>query len=79
MNTIKKIDYIYEHMDNLNIDDRKILLKIIYDSKFKCHIFEKPSGCEIRLCKLSPSIIDILYNTMEKKISEYSTDIAQLI
>jgi hypothetical protein len=79
MNTIKKIDYIYEHMDNLNIDDRKILLKIIYDSECKKHIIEKPSGCEIRLSKLSPSVIDILYNTMEKKISEYSTDIAQLI
>ena len=79
MNTEEKIDFIYENANNLNLDDRKIILKIIYDSECKKHIIEKPSGCEIRLSKLSPSVIDLLYDMMEKKILEYLTDIAQLI
>ena len=77
MNTEEKIDYIYENSNNLNIEDRVILLKIIYDSKYKKHIIEKPSGCEIRLSKLPVDLIDVLYDMMEKKILEYSIDLTQ--
>lgn len=78
-NKTAKIDYIYDNINNINIEDRLTILKIIYDSKFKNKIHEKGDGCQIKLNLLPADIINKIYKTILEKITAGSIELAEIL
>ena len=69
-----KKSFIFDNINELSIDDRRELLQIIYNSKFRNIINEKGGGVQIKLDELSNIIIDKLYLHVLTKLNEQTTD-----
>lgn len=67
--------YIYNNINEIDIDVRKELLQIIYNSDVKDKIVEKGNGVQIKFDDINNSIISTLYNILKKKIKENTLEI----
>lgn len=70
---IKK-SFIFDNSNELTIDDRRELLQIIYNSKFRNTIKEKGGGVQIKLDELSNVIIDKLYLHISSKLTDQNNE-----
>lgn len=69
-----KKSFIFDNSNELDIDDRRELLQIIYNSKFRNTIKEKGGGVQIKLDELSNLIIDKLYLHILTRLSKQNTE-----
>jgi len=70
----KKI-YIYENINEIDIEVKKELLQIIYNSDARDKIIEKGNGVQIRFNDINDSIIITIYSILKKKITESKLEI----
>lgn len=70
----EKKSYIFDNSNELSIENRKELLQIIYNSKFRNTIIEKGGGVQIKLDELIQPIIDKLYVYIVDKLNEQNTE-----
>lgn len=68
-NHVKK-EFIFDNSNDLPIDDRREILQIVYNSKFRNKIKEKGDGVHIKLDDLTQPIIDKMYVTIIMKLNE---------
>ena len=69
-----KKSFIFDNSNELDIDDRRELLQIIYNSKFRNTIKAKGGGVQIKLDELSNLIIYKLYLHILTRLSKQNTE-----
>lgn len=72
---IEKQIYIYENINDIDIEVKKELLQIIYNSNTKDKIIEKGNGVQIKFDDIDESIIITIHNILKKKIKENKLEI----
>ena len=70
----KKI-YIYENINEIDIEVKKELLQIIYNSDTRDKIIEKGNGVQIKFNDMDDSTIITIYSILKKKIKESTLEI----
>jgi hypothetical protein len=72
---INKHIFIYENINDIDIEVKKELLQIIYNSDTKNKIIEKGNGVQIKFDDIDVSVIITLYDILKKKIKENKLEI----
>ena len=70
----EKKKYIYNNINDIDIDIKKELLQIIYNSNTKDKIVEKGNGVQIKFNDIEDSTITTLYSILKKRIKENSLE-----
>ena len=70
----KKI-FLYENINEIDINTRRELLQILYNNINIDNIIEKGNGVQIKFDNIDESNINILYNILYKKIDENKLEI----
>jgi hypothetical protein len=65
-----QIIFISDNINELMIQDRRVLLQIIYNSSLRSKLKEKGSGTQIKINELTNDIIVKLYNIINTKLQE---------
>lgn len=79
LNIINYINYIDKYVDDLNLDEKLSIYKMIMDySTNENLIIEKGAGIEIKFKHLSHDLITNIYNFIQSKIIKKQTDTAEL-
>jgi len=78
-NIINYINYIDKYVDDLTLDEKLSIYKMIMDySTNENLIIEKGAGIEIKFKHLSPDLITNIYNFIQSKIIKKQNDTAEL-
>jgi hypothetical protein len=67
---MENLSYISENINDLEISDRKTVLRMIYESESKEHLEEKGGGTQIHVNLLSDKLITDIYEFVKLKIGE---------
>lgn len=66
----KKRLYLYYNINDIDVEAKKELLQIIYNSNSKNKIIEKGNGVQIKFDDIDDSTIITLHSILQKKINE---------
>ena len=62
--------YIIDNVNELYLNDRKIVLEMIYNSISRCKLNEKGNGTQVNISDLSDILLNNIYTFIQLKIDE---------
>lgn len=65
-----KGSYIIDNVNELYLNDRKIVLEMIYNSISRCKLNEKGNGTQVNISDLSDILLNNIYTFIQLKIDE---------
>ena len=71
MNIENKQEFIIEYINELQINHRKDVLEMIYNSPSRNKIKENGSGTQIKLSDINDPLLDNIYIYIKTKLNEY--------
>ena len=71
----KKV-FILDNINELQLQDRREILQLIYNSASRSKLKEKGSGTQIKLEDISDTLIEKIYGLMQEKLNEQCSAIS---
>ena len=70
-----KLTFITDNINELLIQDRREILQMIYNSSSRSKLKEKGSGTQIKLNDLSEQLMEKIYDSVKKKLTDQKLEL----